>query len=145
MGNLVAVTLVDDFGRTTTKRFEAEAATVANAQTYTDALLTALAAISDLGHVKAVFEVPLTITTPVAAGTASNIDVGATLHTILASAKGYGMKVPGIKYSLVGADGRVDVADAAITTWLALFASASHWNVSDGEHIVSVTYGELDK
>lgn len=145
MGNLVAVTLQDAFGRSTTKRFEAQAATVALAQTYTDAFLAALAAVSDLGQVKAIYEVPLVVTTPVAPGANSNIDVGATLHTVLASARGYGLKVPGIKYSLVAADGRVDVADAAILAYLAMFEAAGHWQVSDGEKIVSVNYGELDK
>jgi hypothetical protein len=145
MTNLVAVTLVDAFGRTTTKRFEAEAATVANAQTYTDALLVALANVSDLGHVKAVFEVPLTITVPVAAVTGANVDVGATLHTVLASAKGYGLKIPSVKLSLIESDGRIDIADEDVIAYVASFLAAGHWNVSDGEHIVSVASGELDK
>lgn len=145
MTNLVAVTLKDAFGRSTTKRFEAEAATVANAQTYTDALLAALALVSDLGHVKAVFEVPLTITVPVAAVTGANVDVGATLHTTLASAKGYGLKIPSVKLSLIESDGRVDIADTDVVDYVAMFLSSGHWNVSDGEHIVSVVSGELDK
>jgi hypothetical protein len=142
---LVSVTLVDSFGRTTTKRFESEAATVANAQTYTDALLTALAAVSDLGQVKAVYEYPLVITTPVAAQANANVDTGATLHTVLASAKGYALKIPGVKLSMIEADGRVDIADEAVIAYVASFLAAGHWNVSDGEHIVSLAGGELDK
>jgi len=145
MANLVAVTLQDSFGRTTTKRYETDASTVTNAQTYTDALLLDLAAISDLGHNKAIFEVPLTITVPVAPVSGANIDVGATLHGVLTDGSGYGQRIPGIKYSLVDVNGHVSPDVQPLLNWAANFESGGHWLVSDGETLDHIQSGELDK
>ena len=141
----LAVTLRDIYGRTTTKRFETTAATVAAAQGALDDLLDSLADVSDLGQIKVLFECPLVVTTPVAAQALSNIDVGATLHCELASAMGYGLKIPAIKAALLNGDGSVKIAETAITTYVANFETGGAFLVSDGELIAALLSGELDK
>jgi hypothetical protein len=145
MAGLLTFTLIDDYGRTTTKRYGTSVATVALAQTAADALLVDMALVSDLGHVKIDAIFPLAVTVPVAAGSGSNVDVGATLHTILESDKGYALKIPAIKATLLNADGSVDIADAAITDFVANFQTGLTMTVSDGEQIATIRSGELDK
>ena len=141
----LAVTLRDAYGRTTTKRYETTAATVSAAQGALDDLLDSLADVSDLGQIKALFECPMVVTTPVTPVALSNIDVGATLHCQLVSAMGYGLKVPGIKAILLNADGSVKIGETAITTFVANFEAAGAFLVSDGEVIAALLSGKLDK
>lgn len=142
---LISVTLKDVYGRTHTKRFESVSTTVAAAQADVTSILGALAGVSDLGQVKVEMTFVATIATPVAPVALSNVDVGATLHTMLASNKGYALKIPGVKASLLNVDGSVDIANADIVTYVGLFEGAAHFRVSDGEQISSIQYGELDK
>jgi len=145
MSCLVSLTLIDGYNRTTHKRYGCNANTVADAQTYADALLADLEDVSDLGQAKVEVTFPLTVTVPVAAVAGANIDVGGTLHAELTSGKGYGLKVPGIKDSMVNADGSIAIDDAAIVAFVANFEAGDHFTVSDGETIATVKSGELDK
>lgn len=145
MGTKLHVTLDDDHGRITHKTFGMEeVTTLAQMQTDAAALLTALEAVTDLGCVRA--RISFEVTDPVWAETAdANIDTGGTFSGwIDAGMKKGSMKIPGIKYSLVGGDGSIAIA-GAVATFLALFEDAAVFNLSDGEQIESWIRGALDK
>lgn len=145
MGIKLSVTMDDAYGRTTTRVYGMEdEALLANLQTSAAAFLTALEAVTDLGCVKANFIIP--VTSPEFAETAgANVDVGATASGwIDAGMKKASLKIPGIKASLVAADG--SVADAGATaTFLNLFESAADFNLSDGEQIDTWIRAALDR
>lgn len=141
----LSVTLDDAYGRTTARVYGMEEiTTLAQMQTDAAELLTALAAVSDLGCVKANIIIP--VTSPEYAETAgANIDVGATFSGwIDAGQKKGSMKIPSIKPALVSSDGTVSIA-GVVATFLALFEDADVFNLSDGEQIESWIKGTLDK
>ena len=145
MGTKLHVTLDDDHGRTTHRTYGMEEeTTLAQMQTDAAELLTALEAVSDLGCVKA--SISFDVTSPEYAQVAdANVDTGATFSGwIDAGMKKGSMKIPGIKYALVGADGSVAIA-GAVATFLALFEDADVFNLSDGEQIESWIKGALDR
>jgi len=145
MGTKLHVTLDDDHGRTTHRTYGMEeVTTLAQMQTDAAELLTALEAVSDLGCVKA--SISFDVTSPEYAQVAdANIDTGGTFSGwINAGMKKGSMKIPGIKYSLVGADGSIAIA-GAVATFLALFEDADVFNLSDGEQIESWIKGALDR
>lgn len=141
----LSVTMDDAYGRTTTRVYGMEdEALLANLQTSAAAFLTALEAVTDLGCVKANFIIP--VTSPEFAETAlASVDRGATFSGwIDVGMKKASLKIPGIKLSLVAADG--SVADAGATaTFIGLFESAQDFNLSDGEQIDTWIRGALDR
>ena len=145
MGTELHITMDDDHGRTTQRTFGMEeVTTLAQMQTDAAALLSALAAVSDLGVVKAT--ISFDVTSPEYAQVAdSNIDTGATFSGwIDAGQRKASLKIPGIKYALVGADG--SVADSGATaTFLNLFEDAAVFNLARGNQIESWIRGSLDK
>ncbi|GAG92089.1 unnamed protein product [marine sediment metagenome] len=145
MGTKLHVTLDDDHGRTTHRVYGMEeVTTLAQMQTDAAELLTALEAVTDLGCVRA--RISFEVTSPEWAETAdANVDTGGTFSGwIDAGMKKGSMKIPGIKYSLVGADGSIAIAGAT-ATFLALFEDADVFNLSDGEQIESWIRGSLDR
>jgi len=145
MGAKLSVTLDDAYGRTTARVYGMETESLlADYQTNAAAFLTALEAVTDLGCVKATILIP--VTSPEFAETAgANVDVGGTASGwIDAGMKKGSMKIPGIKASLVSADGSIDIA-AATATFLALFESAAKFNLSDGEQIDTWIKAALDR
>jgi len=143
MAFLINITWLDDYGRTTTKRYENNRTLLADALTDAAALIAAMADISDAGVVK--FDVQHTVANPVAATAGANVDVGGTLHCILDNAKGYALHVPMIMAAKVGPGGVIDVSDADIITFTDLFLTGGHFRMSEGNYLVSVESGELDK
>jgi len=121
-----------------------ETTTLAQMQTDAAEFLTALAAVSDLGCVKG--SISFDVTSPEYAQVAdSNIDTGATFSGWIDAGMRKGtMKIPGIKYSLVGADGSVAITGAT-ATFLALFEDADVFNLAHGNQIESWIKGSLDK
>jgi len=119
-------------------------ALLADLQAHAAAFLTALEAVTDLGCVKATIMVP--VPTPGFAETAgANVDVGATASGwILAGSKKASMKIPGIKASLVDADGSVEI-DGVVATFLGSFEDAGDFNLSDGERIDTWIRATLDR
>jgi len=108
------------------------------------AFLTALQAVTDLGCVKASIIIP--ISAPEWAETAgANVDTGATFSGwVSVGQKKASLKIPGIKATLVGADG--SVADGGVTaTFLDEFEDAADFNLSDGEQIDTWIRGALDR
>lgn len=142
----LSVTMDDAYGRTTQRTYGMEdEALLATLQASAAAFLTALAAVTDLGVVKANFIIPV-LPDPTFAETAgANVDVGATASGwIEAGMKKASMKVPGIKDALVSADGSVDIT-GVVATFLALFESAANFNLSDGEQIDTWIRAALDR
>jgi hypothetical protein len=139
----INITWDDSYGRSTTKRYESNRATLADCLTDAAALIAAMADISDCGVRK--FEVLDVVPNPVAAEELANIDVGGTLHTTLDNGHGYAMHIPCIKAEKVGGGGVIDVTDEDILTFAALFETAGHFRMSEGNFLVSVNSGELDK
>lgn len=145
MGTKLHVTLDDAYGRTTARVYGMEEeTTLAQMQTDAAELLAALEAVTDLGCVKAT--ISFEVTSPEWDEVAlASVDRGATFSGwIIAGQKKASLKIPGIKLSLVGADG--SVADSGVTaTFLDLFESADVYNLSDGEQVASWIRGALDR
>lgn len=145
MGTKLHVTLDDAYGRTTARVYGMEeVTTLAQMQTDAAEFLTALAAVTDLGCVKAT--ISFDVTSPEFAETAgANVDVGATASGwITAGQKKASMKIPSIKPALVAADGSVAISGAT-ATFLALFEDADVFNLSDGEQIDTWIRAALDR
>lgn len=144
MSCLIDITWLDAYGRTTTKRYESNVATAALAFTAATALIAAMAAISDAGVVK-VNTIFASVADAAAATAGANVDTGATLHCTLDNGKGYALKVPMVKATKVGSGGAIDVADADIAAYTALFLTGGVMRMSEGNYVVDVRSGELDK
>lgn len=145
MGIKLAVTYDDAYGRTTSRVYGMEVqALLADLQISAAAFLTAVAAVTDLGCVKANIIIP--VTDPAFAETAgANVDVGATASGwVEAGMKKASMKIPGIKPALVAADGSVAIT-GVVATFLALFEDAADFNLSDGEQIDTWIRAALDR
>lgn len=147
MGAKLSVTLVDAYGRTTKRVIGMEdQVLLADYNTAAAALLTDLAAVSDLGVVKADLLINVDgveQTDPVAG---ANVDVGATFSgwIALGDGKKASLKLPGVKAALVSADGSVDIT-GVIADYLANWETTGDFNLSDGEQIASWIRGALDK
>lgn len=139
----VSFTLVDAYARTSTKRFEGEATTLAQAQTDATALLADLAAVTLMGAYRRTFSVAESISEAVETG--ANVDAGGTLHCRLDNGKQYALKIPAIDPALVNPDGSIDITAAAITDYVANFEAAGAYKVSEGNVITEILYGELDR
>lgn len=141
-GYYLSVTLMDYGENVTHKRWQMTAATSADAITEAAAVVTALEAVTDaevtgytieLGYVEDAFALP-TVVNPVS--------VVASITALVdgAGAKKVNLSIPapniGIFVAPTGDDAdRVDGADAALITYLALFDSTGELYVSDGEQI----------
>lgn len=143
MALLISVTYQDAYGRTTTRRVGTVSTTLAAAAVDAAALVGAMGDISDLGVTK--FSIEETTPDVIEPIEGSNIDVGATLTAILDNSKKYPLHVPGIKDTKLNADGTVKIDDAAIVAYVALFLTGGHLRVSEGNFVVEVIHGELDK
>jgi hypothetical protein len=147
MAAKLSLTLVDAYGRTTKRIIGMEdQALLADYETAAAALLTDLAAVSDLGVVKADLIINVSgaeQTDPVAG---ANVDVGGTFSgwIALGDGKKASLKVPGIKPALVSADGTIPIVDD-VADYLANWETTGDFNLSDGEQIDSWIRGALDK
>jgi len=147
MGAKLSVTLVDDYGRTTKRVIGMEDQTLlADYDTAAAALLTDLAAVSDLGVVKADLIINVDGAEATDPETGANVDVGGTFSGWIASGDGKkaSLKVPGVKASLVSADGSIAIT-GDMAAYLANWGTAGDFNLSDGEQISSWIRGALDK
>ncbi|GAH91338.1 unnamed protein product [marine sediment metagenome] len=138
----VGVQFLDDYGRTTTRRFQNTDALVADALTSVGSLVANFLAVSDLGTLKHDVAVRTVEANP--AQTGANKDVGGTLHCVLDNSKLYPLKIPGIRDTMLNPDGSIDLEDLAIVAYFENFMTAGKFRVSEGNYVVSVLYGELD-
>lgn len=139
----VTFTLVDSYSRNGSKRFEGEATTLSQAQTDAAALLADLAAVTLAGAYRRTFNISEVISEAVESG--ANLDAGATLHCRLDNGKQYAFKIPAIDPDLVNLDGSLDLSAAAIVNFVANFEASGAYRVSEGNYVVAVLYGELDR
>lgn len=139
----VTFAIVDAYARSGSKRFEGTAGTVAQAQTDATALMADFAAVSLAGATKRTFNLSEPVAEAVEAG--ANLDAGATLHVRLDNGKMHALKIPAIDPALVNPDGSVDLTSAAITDYVANFLTTGAYRVSEGNYVVSLLYGELDR
>lgn len=139
----LTLTAVDAYARRSARKFEGTATTLAQAETDKAALLTDFAAVSLAGVAMATYNQSTVESEAVETG--ANIDAGATLHCRLNNGKLYALKIPAIDPDLLNADGSVKIDNAAITNYVANFQSGGAYRVSEGNYIVSIEYGELDR
>jgi hypothetical protein len=141
----LSVTLVDDYGRTTNRTYGmVTQATLAEYIAAADALLAALEAVTDLGCTGA--EIRIVVPSAAFAVTSdANKDVGATAVGYIQDGDGKkaSHKWPGVKATLVGADGTIPIT-SVVATYLALFEDAADLTISDGEQIESWIKATLD-
>jgi hypothetical protein len=139
----VTFSLVDDYARSASKRFEGEATTLVQAAIDAGSLMTDFLAVSGMGTTLVTYRQAEVENN--AASTGANLDAGATIHCRLENGKGYAFKIPAIKSSLLNPDGTVNISDAAITDFVANFQLSGPYRVSEGNYVVSILSGELDR
>ena len=144
MGFQVIFTLVDSFNRKTHKNIETNATTLAEALTAVTGLAGELEPLTDLALEK-VDIVSVSSAAAFAGQASSNVDTGATFRVQKSNGAYASHHIPGFPLSKVGAGGIIDVADADVAAYFALFETEGAWRLSDGEYITSVVYGQLDK
>jgi hypothetical protein len=137
----------DHFGRIKRKTIQYDSqATLVDYQAVTTALSAALDAVTDLELTKVELTLPQTGTFD--EDSESNRDVGATFSGVLYNKDGAkaSLKIPGIKLSLVQADGTIDVEGATVAALLAFFVETTPYDclLSDGETIDHWVSGSLD-
>lgn len=143
----MSLTLVDIYGRTTRMRREMQPhLLLAEYVAEIDIFVAALEAVTDLGVVRADFSQE-GISTPSGAHAGSNVDVGATFSGWIVDGDGKkaSTKLPGIKAAMVETDGSVDVLGAEIAAFLAMYADAGDFYISDGENVDLWIKGTLDR
>lgn len=150
MAAVLSITLIDGYGRETTKRVEmTEQLLLADYVNNANAYLAALNAITDLQILKAHINLDDDLTIPAADPAGSNVDVGATFSGFVGDAEGKkaSLKVPGITMSFVGTLGVIDPTQTEIAAFLDLYGDPpdNKFRLSDGEWIETWITGTLDK
>lgn len=143
----VNLKLRDSFGRETIKRVQVDVATLAlavDAISGVGGYLTSLAAVTDLAYAEANYVFAQDTTGAFGGTGTSNLDTGATFQVQLALGGRASHHIPGFPLSLVGAEGKIDVAGAEVAAYFAHFTGGD-LRLSDGEAISSVIKGSLDK
>ena len=142
----LSVTLSDAYGRTTKRVYGMETQVLlADYEASVASFVTALEGVTDLALDRADLIIPQT-SAPFAVTAGANVDVGGTASGYIEGGNGKkaSMKIPGVKASLVAADGSIAVTGAT-ATWLAFFEDADDFNLSDGEQIASWIRASLDR
>lgn len=145
---LGSLSLVDAYGRGTTRSYEMVDAVLADAQTDLTAIRTALTALSDMGYTAENLTDQTALT--VAAQTGANVDVGATFRVRLDNGKIGNVKIPAIKDAKVNADGSIDPADTEVVAFFTLLGldeptTPAVATIYNGRKVTSVLSGTLDK
>jgi len=144
MAFAATIELQDSYGRKSSKRVETTDATLAAAIATIALYLTDLAAITDLACLKVSYHSE--DTSGAFSGEAvSNVDVGATFRVLLDNGKYAAHKVPGFPTSLVGSGGSIDVAGEEVVAYFANFLTGGACRLSEGNYVVSVVSGTLDR
>lgn len=136
-------TLIDAYARQGKKGFEGVDTVIADAQTSAAALLVDFNALSTVGVVKETYSTDSLIFQSAQAG--ANLDAGGTIRVRLNNGKLYSFKIPAIDVSVVNVDGSIDVTSALVTDFVANFESAGKYRVSEGNYVVDILGGELDR
>jgi hypothetical protein len=137
------LTMVDAFTRVKTKRVEIVASDNAAALVAQDAFYDAIHAVSDAGVLKSGVAAYILKTDAPEAG--ANSDAGCTLRVRLDNGKIGTIKFPCPKVSIFKSDGSVDTANADVAALVALFETGGSLRLSEGNYVVELLGGELDK
>lgn len=140
----ITFTLLDAYGRTTTRRYGNNRSLMADALTDSATMVGLLEAIS----LSAVSKYSIASVVPVASPSpeaGANNDAGCTIHCRMDNAKLVGLKVPAIDPAKVEADGSIDIADSDVAAFVGAFATGAHWRVSEGNYISLAVSAELDR
>lgn len=142
-------TMIDAYGRNRSMILEAEEVLLlADQVTALENVITQLAAVTDLGLVRADL-IYVGKGTPFAVTAGANRDTGATFSGLIEAGNGKkaSTKVPGIKASLVNPDGTITLTNADVEDWIELFVEDTPHTLllSDGETIDTWLKGTLDK
>lgn len=136
-------TFIDAYSRTSTKKAEGTTAVMSEAETEADALLASWMAVTKMGCTKTTFSQERLEDDAFEVG--ANVDAGGTLHVRLDNGKQAVIKIPAIDEDLVNPDGSIDIEAAAITGLVAHYESGGNYRLSEGNHVVALLYGELDR
>ncbi len=147
----VTYLMEDAFGRRTRKQYQTEAfagadagADFLSAISAAQALQVDLSALTELDVLSFQIRYEETITDSVTAS--ANVDEGATfVVSKVGSSKRANLKVPAPEQGVRNADGTIDVTDALVTDFIANFEAAGNFLISDGEQVLAVIAGRLDK
>jgi len=144
MGIKAHVTLIDDYGRTSSKLVETTATTLADAKTAISGWAAAFADVSDLG-ILAVQYTDVDDSEAYAQTAGANVDVGATFQVVVGDGGKASHKIPGIKATFVGGQGTIDVTDPTIAAYFALYETGGSLRLSDSEYVQTLVKGQLDR
>jgi hypothetical protein len=149
MGYKFSVVFIDEKKRTTTRVFElVEASVPADAITDIGAFVTAVKAVTNCGVIKCTLHIPVD-PTATAGAVGSNIDAGATVTGwVTEYLKKATLKWPDPDATAKDVDGSIDLTDAGVIAFLALFEAAGGiCKLSDGETIATGKWikGKLDR
>lgn len=137
--------MVDAYQRPARKTFE----TVDTIADETEALAAAAALATDLANLTMLDILAYTVsrrtvyTDTVDAG--ANRDAGVTFTLRKSDNYKDDIKVPGPVLGIFDGDGSVDLADAAVTAFIANFLTGGDFTFSDGEQATSLLSGSLDE
>lgn len=143
----LSLTMDDAYGRSTKRIIELKPQVLhADLVTNAQAIVNRLQDVTDLGVVRADIILDGDVT-GFAATAGSNVDVGGTFTGWIEGTQGKkaSLKVPGIKPTLVDADGSIPLTgntDVYLASWV---EGAEIAFLSDGEHIASWIRGTLDR
>lgn len=160
MATKVVLSMIDAHGRTTT-RSSHYTGTAANADANAQLMTAAVGAISDMGIVKNIYELKNVYT---GAGNkktveaTSNKDAGFTLGVLTDAGNQRTLQLPSPKKDGSGVplyitNGAVDITAVPIVDYVKLFgavgyeglATAGVFTLANGERVVELLYGTLDK
>ena len=148
MGYKFSVVLTDEKKRTTTRLYElAEDTVPADAVADIGTFIPLLKAVTQCGVIKVTLHIPVD-PTPTAGAAGSNIDAGATLSGwVTEYTKKATLKWPDPDATAKDVDGSIDLTDAGVIAFDALFESGGICMLSDGEQIATGKWikGKLDR
>ena len=150
MPGYLSLTLVDGYGRETTKRLEfVDQVLLADYVLVSNDFMTELNACTDLQIIRASMNITDGLSIPAKDPAGSNVDVGATFVGYIQDGEGKKAtwKLPGVDMGKVGPGGVIDVTDADIAALLNnwLYTHPNTFLLSDGESISEWITGTLDK
>lgn len=138
------VVLIDSMNREVTKTVETQTDVLSTAQSNVAALLSDLAALTDLGIVKVAYSLQdASGATAPAAG--SNRDVGATFKLRTTDGGVVSYKIPGFDIAKADGSGNIDPNDVDVVAYFDNFKAGGPFTLGDGEKITDVLSGTMDK
>ena len=150
MPGYLSLTLLDGYGRETTKRVEfTDQILLADYISNANLFMELLDAITDLQILRASMNITDGLDLPAKDPAGSNVDVGATFVGFIGNGDGKKgvFKVPGIDLTYVGTGGVIDPTQDDVSDFLDLFGDPpdNKFRLSDGEWIEEWITGTLDK